>query len=211
MKNDHGGEHMPISGRSKNLEGEHMTEVEPVIIKRYANRKLYDTRASRYITLSKIARLIEKGDRVSIIDMESGKDITEMTLAQVFVDRRRKRPGAPPLDGLRDAFQNASEQVMRQLTEPVTSIRTNFELSVNKLLKSGEEKAQITKDTLQNWLNEQNHAIEDAQKRLEERFSALARRLDDIRDLKKRIEELEEKVRTLTEGKIKKPQGERDR
>ena len=71
-----------ISDGSNSLEEEHMTQVEPVIIKRYANRKLYDTRASRYITLSKIARLIEKGDLVCIVDMESGKDITEMTLAK---------------------------------------------------------------------------------------------------------------------------------
>ena len=187
-----------------------MTQFEPVIIKRYANRKLYDTRASRYITLSKIARLIEKGDRVSILDMESGKDITEMTLAQVFVDRRRKKPGAPPLDGLRDVFQNASEQVMRQLTEPVTNIKTNFELSVNKLLKSGEEKAQETKGSLQNWLTEQTRAIDDAQKRLEEHFSALAGRLEDIRELKKRIEVLESKVGMLTESKSDKNYRKKD-
>ena len=187
-----------------------MTQVEPVIIKRYANRKLYDTRASRYITLSKIARLIEKGDRVCIVDMESGKDITEMTLAQVFVDRRRKKPGAPPLDGLRDAFQNASEQVMRQLTEPVSNIKTNFELSVNKLLKSGEEKAQETKGSLQNWLTEQTAAIDDAQRRLEEHFRALTSRLDDVRDLKKRIEVLEAKVRMLTDSEVDNPGGEQN-
>ena len=59
-----------------------MTAVESsIIIKRYANRKLYNTRESQYITLSQIAQLIEAGEVVQILDKSSGEDITEITLA----------------------------------------------------------------------------------------------------------------------------------
>ena len=94
-----------------------------IIIKRYANRKLYNTRDSQYITLAQIAQLIEAGELVQIVDKASGEDITEMTLAQVFVDDRRKRPGAPPIEGLKDVFRSTSEQVRKQITEPVSNIR----------------------------------------------------------------------------------------
>jgi polyhydroxyalkanoate synthesis repressor PhaR len=51
-----------------------------VQIKRYANRKLYNTATSRYITLKGIAELIEAGDEVRVVDNETGEDITSVTL-----------------------------------------------------------------------------------------------------------------------------------
>ena len=120
-----------------------------IIIKRYANRKLYNTRDSQYITLAQIAQLIEAGEFVQIVDKSSGEDITEITLAQVFVDDRRKRPGAPPIEGLKDVFRNTSEQVRKQIAEPVSNIRQSFGDSVNRLLKSGEERASETRDSFQ--------------------------------------------------------------
>lgn len=61
----------------------------PVLIKRYANRKLYNTDTSRYITLKGIAELVEAGDDVRVIDNETGEDITSITLSQILVDNER--------------------------------------------------------------------------------------------------------------------------
>jgi polyhydroxyalkanoate synthesis repressor PhaR len=61
----------------------------PVLIKRYANRKLYNTSTSRYITLKGIGELIEAGDEVAVRDNESGEDITSVTLSQILVDTER--------------------------------------------------------------------------------------------------------------------------
>ena len=61
----------------------------PVLIKRYANRKLYNTATSRYITLKGIAELIEHGEEVQVRDNESGEDITSVTLSQILVDTER--------------------------------------------------------------------------------------------------------------------------
>ena len=176
-----------------------MTAVKPsIVIKRYANRKLYDTRASRYITLSQISKLLEAGEMVQILDRESGEDITQMTLAQVFVDNRRRRPGAPPIDGLKDAFQTASQQVRRQIADPVSNIKQSFEQSVNRLLKTGEERANETRDVFQTWVSEQTQLFEETQRRLEERLRAVSSRMEDYRGLRDQVDELQAQVRVLS-------------
>ncbi len=62
-----------------------------ILIKRYANRKLYNTETSRYITLKGIEKLLESGEEVRVIDNATGEDITQVALSQILVDRERKR------------------------------------------------------------------------------------------------------------------------
>jgi polyhydroxyalkanoate synthesis repressor PhaR len=66
-----------------------------VLIKRYANRKLYNTKTSRYITLKGIAELIEVGEDVRVIDNETGEDITSVALSQILVDHERANTAVP--------------------------------------------------------------------------------------------------------------------
>jgi polyhydroxyalkanoate synthesis repressor PhaR len=61
-----------------------------ILIKRYANRKLYNTQTSRYITLKGISELLESGDDVRVIDNETGEDITSVALSQILVDSERR-------------------------------------------------------------------------------------------------------------------------
>ena len=65
-----------------------------VLIKRYANRKLYNTATSRYITLKGISDLIEAGEDVRVIDNETGEDITNVALSQILVDHERSNTAA---------------------------------------------------------------------------------------------------------------------
>src|SRR3990172_1754345 len=60
------------------------------VIKRYANRKLYDTRDSRYVTLSEIEVLVRGGEDVRIIDNGTKEDLTSVTLAQVLLEQEKK-------------------------------------------------------------------------------------------------------------------------
>lgn len=71
------------------------SESDAVLIKRYANRKLYNTATSRYITLKGIADLIEAGEQVRVIDNASGEDITSVTLSQILVDNERSSRRVP--------------------------------------------------------------------------------------------------------------------
>ena len=62
-------------------------------IKRYPNRKLYDTEAKRYVTLDELAGLIQAGADIQVIDHESGEDLTNVTLTQVVLEQQKKSSG----------------------------------------------------------------------------------------------------------------------
>ncbi len=69
---------------------------DKVTIKKYANRRLYDTHSSSYITLDKLAGMIREGRDFEVVDAKSGEDITHQVLTQIIVDEesRRRTPGA---------------------------------------------------------------------------------------------------------------------
>jgi len=66
------------------------------LIKRYPNRKLYDTAAKQYVTLDQIAHLIRNGQEVQVIDHESGADVTNLTLTQIILEQEKKESGFLP-------------------------------------------------------------------------------------------------------------------
>ncbi|HEV8309710.1 MAG TPA: polyhydroxyalkanoate synthesis regulator DNA-binding domain-containing protein [Methylomirabilota bacterium] len=70
---------------------------EPVLIKRYANRKLYDQSRSRYVTLEELEELIRQGHEIRVVDAVSGEDLTTLTLAQIILENARgRRSSLPP-------------------------------------------------------------------------------------------------------------------
>ena len=73
------------------MENQGITINETVVIKRYNNRKLYDTNESRYITLDGIQDLIKEGLLVKVIDNKTKEDITALTLLQVMFNSQRKK------------------------------------------------------------------------------------------------------------------------
>ena len=72
-----------------------------VVIKKYANRRLYDTSNSRYINLEDIALLVRNGKEVQVVDAGTGDDITRVTLTQIIVEDAKDRPAGLPLELLR--------------------------------------------------------------------------------------------------------------
>ncbi len=72
-----------------------------VVIKKYANRRLYDTSNSRYINLEDIALLVRNGKGVQVVDAGTGDDITRVTLTQIIVEDAKDRPAGLPLELLR--------------------------------------------------------------------------------------------------------------
>jgi polyhydroxyalkanoate synthesis repressor PhaR len=66
------------------------------VIKRYANRKLYDPSTRRYVTLDGIATLVARGEDVEIVDQASGEDLTNLVLAQVLLEGVRQRSARVP-------------------------------------------------------------------------------------------------------------------
>jgi len=68
------------------------TAPERHLIKKYANRKLYDTRTSRYITLEGIAELVREGHEIKVVDRDNGHDLTQLTLSQVVLSHEKRGP-----------------------------------------------------------------------------------------------------------------------
>jgi len=69
-----------------------VTAPERHLIKKYANRKLYDTRTSRYITLDGIAGLVRDGHDIKVIDRDNGHDLTQVTLSQIVLTEEKRGP-----------------------------------------------------------------------------------------------------------------------
>jgi polyhydroxyalkanoate synthesis repressor PhaR len=97
-----------------------------ILIKRYANRKLYNTATSRYITLKGIAELIEAGDEVRVIDNETGEDITSVTLSQILVDTERSNRRVPGTV-LSDLIQRSGDVLYSALKRRVGDASEGFE------------------------------------------------------------------------------------
>ena len=72
-----------------------------IVIKKYPNRRLYDTAASRYINLEDIAGFIREGKDVQVVDAQTGEDLTRLTLTQIIVDDAKQQPTGLPLELLR--------------------------------------------------------------------------------------------------------------
>ncbi len=96
------------------------------VIKRYPNRKLYDTEAREYITLAGIAALIRQGEDVQVVDHATGEDLTSLTLTQVILEQERKQGGYVPrsvLTGLVRAGGDTLAGLSRALASPLVLLR----------------------------------------------------------------------------------------
>src|ERR1700751_5439388 len=82
---------------------------ETRIIKRYANRKLYDTDQSRYVTLDQISEMIRNGDDVKIVDNKTKEDLTTVTLAQIIFEEEKKQRSFLPLGAMRNIIQSGGQ------------------------------------------------------------------------------------------------------
>src|SRR6267143_5546995 len=91
------------------------------LIKKYANRKLYDTRTSRYITLQAIAQLVREGHDIEVVDRDNGKDLTQVTLSQIVLSEEKRGP-ARVIDAggemLHDRGQALLDYVRKTLNVP---------------------------------------------------------------------------------------------
>lgn len=93
-----------------------MSSKHPKVIKRYQNRKLYDTSDSCYVTLEDIGEMIRLGDDVQVIDNTTKEDLTSVTLAQIIFEEQKKKTNVQPLGTLREIIQGSSEAIRDLVT-----------------------------------------------------------------------------------------------
>ena len=182
------------------------------IIKRYGNRKLYDTELSRYVTIEEVANHIRNGISVKIIDNKTGDDITGTTLALIVLEaekKQRNRSGSSILESViktgtltefistsKDSVKTGLEEAEKWITQLVDSNNT-FWLETKDYFKDNKDSAKF----------------EDFGTRMEEYFKTTIEKMRhasnkermkqerELLSLRQRIAELEEKVRLYEEEK----------
>ena len=85
---------------------------QPLLIKRYASRRLYNTETSDYVTLDDIATFIRDGREVQIVDLKSGDDLTRQYLLQIIADHESRGESVLPVDVLTDLVRSYTSQSM---------------------------------------------------------------------------------------------------
>ena len=116
---------------------------EPHLIKKYANRKLYDTRTSRYVTLDSIAELVRDGHDIRVVDRDTGQDLTQVTLSQIVLTEEKRGPRAfvdAGADALQERGQALLEYVRRtlvpgELVSEVERRRENLEGVIDEAIE----------------------------------------------------------------------------
>lgn len=116
------------------------------VIKKYATRRMYDVKNSRFITLEKIADLIATGEEVRVINDKTGDDITPTVLAQIILEQQRSRQNLSSVPGLlRKLIKKGTGSVLDFLERPVLGPIELFSLTeekvkkiIKKLVKKGE-------------------------------------------------------------------------
>ncbi len=173
---------------------------EPKVIKRYTNRKLYDTVESRYVTLDEIAQMIKGGAEVKIIDNRTKEDLTSVTLAQIIFEEEKKR-SQMPLGVLREIIRHGGEAVagfyaekagsiaakVGELKSKTDSLREDLSARVTGMFKRPEE-----------MVDEVRGKVDSAVKQAIDALGPGAKA--EIERLQKRIQELEQKIEQLTKG-----------
>ena len=179
---------------------------EPKVIKRYTNRKLYDTVESRYVTLDEIAEMVKQGVEVRIVDNKSKEDLTSVTLAQIIFEEEKKK-NRMPLSVLREIIrhpgESISEFISREVSPRMASIREEAESRIGQIFRR--EDNAPGEGSSPDLLKASQRMLEDWQKRLDERvrqalenvvgnLPAFAR---DMQVLLERLEALEKRLEAL--------------
>ena len=107
-----------------------------VLIKRYPNRKLYNTQSRGYVRLESVADLIRQGHEIQVIDHASGEDLTAVILSQIILEQEKKQAGSAPravLAGLVQAGGQPGQLHVQELPGVDRSCAAN-EVEIEKAL-----------------------------------------------------------------------------
>ncbi len=105
---------------------------KPLLIKRYASRRLYNTETSDYVTLEDIASFIREGREVQIVDLKSGDDLTRQYLLQIIAEHESRGESVLPVDVLTD--------LVRSYTTQASSVVPQFLAASFEMLRNGQSK-----------------------------------------------------------------------
>jgi polyhydroxyalkanoate synthesis repressor PhaR len=178
-----------------------------ILIKRYPNRKFYDTEQKRYIILEDISERIRSGREIQVIEQSSGEDITSVILSQIIFEQEKKQTGFVPrsvLAGLVTAGGFTVSRMRKALTTPLEllkQVNEEIEQRIELLIEHGE----LAEDEARRWRDKllNNELSSSGTGKLEE--DEIQRLLDergvptstDLESLSQQLEELMKKLDEL--------------
>jgi polyhydroxyalkanoate synthesis repressor PhaR len=165
-------------------------------IKRYGNRKLYDTQESRYVTLEDISGFVKAGEDVRVVDNDSGEDLTAVTFAQIILEEERKKNGFVPVPTLRRMIQQG-EQALQGIVEKVDKGMESGRKMIDDIIAAPQKRL----EGLQHRIDER---VEEAVDRLKALPADLQRQLTRI---EKSIREFETRLAKIRG--VQRPEGEK--
>jgi len=112
------------------------TSPEPVIIKKYANRRLYNTQSSSYITLEDLARMTRNGVDFQVLDAKTGNDITHSILTQIIMEEEASGEQMLPISFLRQLIAMYGNSMQSLMPHYLEATMDNFRTNQRKLQES---------------------------------------------------------------------------
>ena len=168
------------------------------VIKRYSNRKLYDTKDSRYVTLLQIAEMVRAGEDVQIIDNATKEDKTDVTLALIISEELKARPRGIPLATLKALIRQRSEKILTHLN-PIRRLMSKDPQGEDP--SDGAETAPVQED--EEMTGTETHqkglraTLEQWQHTIDERIRAVLPNFSTIRELQAEVKKLSERLASL--------------
>ena len=170
------------------------------LIKRYSNRKLYDTERSSYVTLEEISQMVRDGSELRIVDNKSGEDITSVTLAQIVFEQEKKDKRTLPMQALRDMIRSPSDFISR-LSRDVTDMREDAMTQVEKVKRTAAQQQAEVVAPVREFLDSIPRALEEVQARIDlrigesfEQLKHLPETVDQVKRLKAEVARLQKKL-----------------
>ena len=172
------------------------------LIKRYGNRKLYDTEQSRYVTLEEISQMVRRGEDIRVVDNKTQEDLTAVTLTQIMLEEQKNKNNILPLSLCKNLIQEGGDRLsdwLHKSRESLSSMRIEAEEHITKFIEKGqgtkEESAQILKE----WFTNPQKTPDLIQKKIDERIGYFFGHLTGLEELEKQIQELERQLGHLEE------------
>jgi polyhydroxyalkanoate synthesis repressor PhaR len=174
------------------------------VIKRYANRKLYDTQRSRYVTLDQIAEMIRSGEDVKIVDNNSKEDLTSITLAQIIFEEEKKQKSFLPLGAMRNIIQQGGEAI----EQASARVRSVFSRGKSEKEAAGAPDEASTyggtpapdadgRHLIKEFLENSQKTFDEWQKRVDERVRAVVETISPFATLQKEVAQLASRLGDL--------------
>jgi len=168
------------------------------VIKRYSNRKLYDTKDSRYVTLLQIAEMVRGGEEVQIIDNNTKDDLTEITLAQIIYEEQKAHSRSVPLQTLKELIHARTEKVLADLREgPIGRLIPGSKPAPALDVEEQEVADVNAKDSKPTLVDQAKGKLEEVQHNLDERIRAILASFRPLQQLQQEVKRLNERIEEL--------------